>query len=403
MPSRARRAARVDVDTPRLSSASPTAPSAFAGRNLKTFTTQVCAASVFGAPRDINDPRTFHNVSLIALLAWVGLGADGLSSSAYGPDEALPGPRRPALPRPGAGARHGGHGVHHLARLQPDHRALPLRRRRLRRRHAGCSGRAPASSRARALLVDYVLTISVSIAAGADAIFSFLPPALGALEARRRGGGHRAARRAQPARREGVGHASWRRSSSLFLVTHAILIVGGVGSHLGEAPGDRRASSCTQGRDAARHAWAGRRSLALFLRAYSMGGGTYTGIEAVSNGLPDHARAAGRRPASGPWSTWPSRSRSPPAASCSPTCSSRVAPRRRQDDERGPRSRASPATGALGGLPVGHWFVIVTLAVRGARCSSSPRRPASSTARASWPTWRSTPGCRTASPRSPTG
>ena len=33
--------------------------------------------------------------------------------------------------------------------------------------------------------------------------------------------------------------------------------------------------------------------LLLFVHAYSLGGGTYTGIEAVSNGLPDHARAAG--------------------------------------------------------------------------------------------------------------
>src|SRR6185437_16701765 len=44
---------------------------------------------VFGKPRDLEDPRIFHNVSLIAFLAWVGLGADGLSSSAYGPEEAF--------------------------------------------------------------------------------------------------------------------------------------------------------------------------------------------------------------------------------------------------------------------------------------------------------------------------
>ena len=44
---------------------------------------------VFGKPRDIKDPHVFHNVSLIAFLAWVGLGADGLSSSCYGPSEAF--------------------------------------------------------------------------------------------------------------------------------------------------------------------------------------------------------------------------------------------------------------------------------------------------------------------------
>jgi amino acid transporter len=30
----------------------------------------------------------FHNLSLIAFFAWVGLGADGLTSSCYGPEEA---------------------------------------------------------------------------------------------------------------------------------------------------------------------------------------------------------------------------------------------------------------------------------------------------------------------------
>ncbi|HLJ74443.1 MAG TPA: amino acid transporter, partial [Thermoanaerobaculia bacterium] len=43
---------------------------------------------IIGPPRDVSDPKVFHHVSLIAFLAWVGLGADGLSSSAYGPEEA---------------------------------------------------------------------------------------------------------------------------------------------------------------------------------------------------------------------------------------------------------------------------------------------------------------------------
>ena len=33
--------------------------------------------------------RGFHQISLVAFLAWVGLGAHGLSSSAYGPEEAF--------------------------------------------------------------------------------------------------------------------------------------------------------------------------------------------------------------------------------------------------------------------------------------------------------------------------
>ena len=40
-----------------------------------------------GRGRSLTDQRLFHKVSLIAVLAWVGLGADGLSSSCYGPEE----------------------------------------------------------------------------------------------------------------------------------------------------------------------------------------------------------------------------------------------------------------------------------------------------------------------------
>jgi hypothetical protein len=46
-------------------------------------------AALLGEPRDLLNPRTYHAISLIALLAWVGLGADPLSPAAYGPDEAF--------------------------------------------------------------------------------------------------------------------------------------------------------------------------------------------------------------------------------------------------------------------------------------------------------------------------
>ncbi len=44
---------------------------------------------VVGAPRDRSDTSISHRLSLIPFLAWVGLGADGLSSFAYGPGEAF--------------------------------------------------------------------------------------------------------------------------------------------------------------------------------------------------------------------------------------------------------------------------------------------------------------------------
>src|SRR4051794_3030639 len=43
---------------------------------------------VLGDKRSL-DASVFHKLSLVAFLAWVGLGADGLSSSAYGPEEAF--------------------------------------------------------------------------------------------------------------------------------------------------------------------------------------------------------------------------------------------------------------------------------------------------------------------------
>src|SRR5512145_2576156 len=134
---------------------------------------------LFGAPRDVQDPRTHHHLSLVALLAWVGLGADGLSSSAYGPDEAFR-----AL---------GNHGYLAVAlALATAITVLVISvaySQIIERFPFGGGGYVVATAllgpkvgvvSGAALLVDYVLTISVSIASGGDAVFSFLPPALSA-------------------------------------------------------------------------------------------------------------------------------------------------------------------------------------------------------------------------------
>jgi hypothetical protein len=42
---------------------------------------------IFGAPLDPFSKETAAPVVLVAVLAWIGLGADGLSSSCYGPQE----------------------------------------------------------------------------------------------------------------------------------------------------------------------------------------------------------------------------------------------------------------------------------------------------------------------------
>ena len=42
-----------------------------------------------GKPLNLSDRSVYQHISLVAFLAWVGLGADGLSSSCYGPSEAF--------------------------------------------------------------------------------------------------------------------------------------------------------------------------------------------------------------------------------------------------------------------------------------------------------------------------
>src|SRR5882672_3963564 len=131
---------------------------------------------VLGGPKDIEDPRLFHALSLAAFLAWVGLGADGLSSSAYGPEEAFRnlGEHQylavflalltaftvfiiaAAYSKIIEHFPFGGGGYVVATRLLGPRAGL-------------VSGSA--------LLIDYILTISVSIASGADAVFSNLPGA----------------------------------------------------------------------------------------------------------------------------------------------------------------------------------------------------------------------------------
>jgi amino acid transporter len=236
---------------------------------------------VFGAPRDVEDPHTYHSMSLIALLAWVGLGADGLSSSSYGPDEAF--------------------------RALGDHRALAIflalatgvtvlvisvaYSQIIKHFPFGGGGYVVASQllgpragvvSGSALLVDYILTISVSVASGADAIFSFMPPAWHAWKL---SAAALAILLLVVLNLRGVKESVSILAPifGLFLLTHLILIVGGIGSHLGEIP--KVAGEVGEGLRAS-HGKLGLLGLAaVFLKAYSMGGGTYTGIEAVSNGL----------------------------------------------------------------------------------------------------------------------
>lgn len=238
--------------------------------------------ALIGPPRSLNDKGLFHKVSLVAVLAWVGLGADGLSSSAYGPEEAfraLGEHRSLAFALAGlmvttvlvisaAYSRiihrfpHGGGGYVVATKILGPKAGLV----------SGC-----------ALVVDYVLTVTISIAAAGDALFSVLPESFlpwklpvavvmlcGMTLLNIRGV------------RESV--LILAPIFFVFVITHLIVIGGGFLGHIPEAT--QTAREVSQGFSQ------GTSSLGIFglmfllLHAFSMGGGTYTGIEAVSNGIP---------------------------------------------------------------------------------------------------------------------
>jgi len=236
---------------------------------------------ILGAPRDVTDRSVLHRMSLIAFLAWVGLGADGLSSSAYGPEEAFR-----AL------------GEHtYLAIALAVATAVTVLvlsasyRNIIDEFPSGGGGYVVASHflgpRAGvvsgcALIVDYILTITVSIAGGGNAVFSFLPASVHHWKL--------PAEYATIALLIILNLRGVKESVKIllpiflvFLATHALLIGVAFFTHLDSVPqvasrvsGDFSSGLATLG-------WTG--MLLLFFRAYSLGGGTFTGIEAVSNGL----------------------------------------------------------------------------------------------------------------------
>src|SRR5512147_860354 len=130
---------------------------------------------LFGAPRDLFDPKIFHNVSLIAFFAWVGLGADGISSSCYGPEEAFLALGRHSVLAIFVAVM----SVATIFIISGSYAQI------IEAFPSGGGGYIVASKllgekagvvSGSALVIDYILTITISIAAGADAFFSILPP-----------------------------------------------------------------------------------------------------------------------------------------------------------------------------------------------------------------------------------
>jgi amino acid transporter len=236
---------------------------------------------LFGKPLDPLDPRTRHAIAVTPILAWVGLGADGLSSSCYGPEEAFLalGQHTPlALILALATAATVfiiALGYNQVIELFPTggggYRVA-----------TALLGPRPGLVSGAALLVDYVLTVATSLASGVDAFFSLLPVSAQEFKL--------ATELILIVLMAGLNFRGMRESIIVllpiflgFVVLHLGLIVYGVavhGSNLAAvvpgAVGEARSMS---------HAFGPLVVAALLMRAFSLGGGTYTGLEAVSNNV----------------------------------------------------------------------------------------------------------------------
>jgi amino acid transporter len=234
-----------------------------------------------GKPFDVNDSTLVQKISLVAFFAWVGLGADGLSSSSYGPEQAFA-----VL-----------HGHMYLGLVVALLSAITVfiisasYNQIVELFPHGGGGYLVASKllsptigmiAGSALLIDYVLTITLSIASGADAIFSFLPPiwhpykllfaimALLALLLLNLRGVKESVKILIPI-------------FLVFIATHVFLILYSFSFHFSNFP--LLMSSTKTDLVSSSSALGIFGMIFLILRAYSMGAGTYTGIEAVSNGV----------------------------------------------------------------------------------------------------------------------
>jgi amino acid transporter len=237
---------------------------------------------LFGRARSLTEQNLFHKISLVAIFAWVGLGADGLSSSCYGPEETFK-----AL-----GANHHLAVFVALASIVTIVAICASYSQTIALFPTGGGGYLVASKLLSpaagvvsgcALLVDYVLTITISIASGADALFSLFPPEWQTWKL--------------PFAFAGVGALTflnlrgvresvllWVPIFFVFVATHAFAIADAFVMHASGFGEIARSTVREVHTVSASVGWFG--LLAVILRAYSLGAGTYTGIEAVSNGLP---------------------------------------------------------------------------------------------------------------------
>lgn len=237
---------------------------------------------VIGRARNLSDRQIFHHMSLVALLAWVGLGADGLSSSCYGPEAAFLALKAHT----------------HLSLFVAAASVLTIvviclsYSQIIEQFPSGGGGYLVASKLLTptfgvisgcALIGDYILTIAISVASGADAMFSMLPPEWQKIWELKFSLGIVVFLTMLNLRGVKESVVLWVPVFFVFVATYTFGIIWAVTSHFGQLPDIAHGVVNDARADCAEVGFFG--FVALILRAYSLGAGTYTGIEAVSNGL----------------------------------------------------------------------------------------------------------------------
>lgn len=235
----------------------------------------------FGQSQNPMSASNRKHIALIAFLAWIGLGADGLSSACYGPALGF------------LALKH----YHHLALYLAVLTCLTVfiiaisynQVIELFPNGGGgykvskeLLGKYPGLVSGAALLIDYMLTIAISVVAGVNAFYSLIPI-------------------------QYQGHTviveviivallmllnlrGMKESIKIlmpiflgFFISHIAIIIYGIICHSQQLP-DLFRQTATETHQAM-HTLGGFVVIAALLRAYSLGSGTYTGLEAVSNNV----------------------------------------------------------------------------------------------------------------------
>ncbi|HEX4598691.1 MAG TPA: amino acid permease [Burkholderiaceae bacterium] len=236
---------------------------------------------VLGSRRNPLDPQVRRRTRLAAMLAWAGLGANGLSAACYGPEKAYL-----------ALGEHAELGPLLALIMVVSVVILALAYSQMFELfpHGGGSYRVASQLlgaqfglvSGAALLIDYVLAISVSLAGGTDALFSLL-----SVDAQ----GYKLTVELALTlllivlNLRGLHVAIWFLFpiALAFSLVHAFLILFGVGAmapklsgHVAQAfAGTLQLSRLT--------GWVF--VIALLIRAYGLGGSTFSGVEAISNNV----------------------------------------------------------------------------------------------------------------------